>query len=188
MVAILAGSDADLAVLREAEAVLEALGIEFRVEVVAADHSPRRAVEYAASAEERGITVIIAGSAAAGHLPGIVAGSTPLPVIGVPIAGAPSGGPASLLATAQMPDGVPVATVGVGAVRNAGLLAAEILGASDATLRRRVRDYKRGLALRVAFDADELIASSHLIMGTARNDRALLASGDEGDLGAAEQI
>jgi 5-(carboxyamino)imidazole ribonucleotide mutase len=162
MVAILAGSDADLAVLREAGAVLETLGIEFQVEVVGADQSPRRAVEYAASAEERGITVIIAGSAAAGHLPGIVAASTALPVIGVPIAGAPSGGPASLLATAQMPEGVPVATVGVSAARNAGLLAAEMLGIADSALRRRLRDYKRSLAQRVAFDADDLISTSRL--------------------------
>jgi 5-(carboxyamino)imidazole ribonucleotide mutase len=188
-VAILAGSDADLPVMQDAAAVVEALGIEFQVEVVGADHSPRRAVEYAASAEARGIKVIIAGSGPAGHLPGVVAGFTSLPVIGVPIGASPDGGAASLLATAQMPEGVPVATVGIGAARNAGLLAAEILAVSDTALRRRVQDYKRALASRVAFDADELIAGSLLTRGTrSHDDRALFAPGDEGDLGAAEQV
>jgi 5-(carboxyamino)imidazole ribonucleotide mutase len=162
MIGILAGSDADLALMHTAAEVLASLGVATEVEVVGADHSPRRAVEYAAVAERRGIAVIIAGSQAAPHLPGVVAGFTPLPVIGVPIAGSPANGSEVLLAAAQMPEGVPVAAVGVGAARNAALLAAEILGVADGALRQRVRTYKRELAARVAFEEDDLIPGSAL--------------------------
>jgi 5-(carboxyamino)imidazole ribonucleotide mutase len=162
MIGLLAGNDADLALMREAKDLLAELGIDCELEAVGADHSPRRAVEYATTAERRGIAVIIAGSRAAPHLPGVVAGFTALPVIGVPVAASSAGGSEALLATAQMPEGVPVATVGVGAARNAALLAAEILGISDAALRQRVHAYKRELTSRVAFEEDDLISGSAL--------------------------
>lgn len=148
-VAILMGSDSDLPVMQEAVSVLKEMGVETEQHIVSAHRTPHRAMEFAESAADRGIEVIIAGAGGAAHLPGVVAALTPLPVIGVPIRSATLNGLDSLLSIVQMPSGVPVATVGIGAARNAGILAAEILGVKDAQIREKVRQFKARLAASV---------------------------------------
>jgi 5-(carboxyamino)imidazole ribonucleotide mutase len=137
-VAIIMGSDSDWPVMQAAAAVCEEFGVAYEAEVVSAHRMPREMVDYASSAESRGLRVIIAGAGGAAHLPGMVASLTPLPVIGVPVPLKALDGMDSLLSIVQMPAGVPVATVGIGNARNAGLLAMRILGASDAALRERL--------------------------------------------------
>ena len=141
-VAIIMGSDSDLATMRPAAAALAELGIAADVTVVSAHRTPDRMVAFARSAPARGVRVIIAGAGGAAHLPGMVASLTPLPVVGVPVTppGARLDGVDALLSIVQMPAGVPVATVGVGAGRNAGLLAARILGASDPAIAARLAE------------------------------------------------
>jgi 5-(carboxyamino)imidazole ribonucleotide mutase len=137
-VAIIMGSDSDWPVMQAAAAVCEEFGVTYEAEVVSAHRMPREMVDYASSAEGRGLRVIIAGAGGAAHLPGMVASLTPLPVIGVPVPLKALDGMDSLLSIVQMPAGVPVATVGIGNARNAGLLAMRILGASDASIRARL--------------------------------------------------
>ena len=137
-VAIIMGSDSDWPVMQAAAAVCEEFGVPYEAEVVSAHRMPREMVDYASSAESRGLRVIIAGAGGAAHLPGMVASLTPLPVIGVPVPLKALDGMDSLLSIVQMPAGVPVATVGIGNARNAGLLAMRILGASDAALRAQL--------------------------------------------------
>ncbi len=134
------GSDSDLPVMSECVKALEAYAIPCEVRVLSAHRTPDQATRYARAAEGRGIRVLICGAGGAAHLAGAVAAHTPLPVIGVPLASSPLSGFDALLSTVQMPPGVPVATVGVGAMgaANAGHLAAQILAAGDASLRRRV--------------------------------------------------
>jgi len=140
------GSDSDLPAMREAAAVLNDFDISFELKIVSAHRTPNVMARYASSAHRRGIKVIIAGAGGAAHLPGMTASHSPLPVIGVPIATKALNGLDSLLSIAQMPAGVPVATVGVGNARNAGLLAVEILGVGDRKLVKKIIAYKKKLA------------------------------------------
>lgn len=144
-VAVIMGSDSDLQVMEKAASVLEELGIGFVVRVISAHRTPEEARAFAGGLEEEGIGVVIAGAGGAAHLAGVVASHTTRPVIGVPIASMMPDGLDALLSTVQMPPGVPVATVGVGAAKNAALLAAEMLALSDPGLAgkleaRRVKD------------------------------------------------
>ncbi len=145
-VGVIMGSDSDWAVMAEAADALAEFDVAHEVAVVSAHRTPDRMFDYARRAAERGIEVIIAGAGGAAHLPGMVAAATPLPVIGVPVPLARLDGLDSLLSIVQMPSGVPVATVSIVGVRNAGLLAVRILGASDASLRARVVAFQQQLA------------------------------------------
>ncbi len=138
LVGIVMGSDSDMPVMKPAAEALAELGISYEVGVVSAHRAPREMIEYGTRAESRGLRVLIAGAGGAAHLPGMLAACTPLPVIGVPVPLANLDGLDSLLSIVQMPSGVPVATVAIGAGRNAGLLAARILGAGDDVIRERV--------------------------------------------------
>lgn len=139
-VAIIMGSDSDWPVMEEAAKVLDALGISYEADVVSAHRMPLEMVEFSQKAKANGFKVIIAGAGGAAHLPGMVASLTPLPVIGVPVPLKNLDGMDSLLSIVQMPAGIPVATVGVGNAKNAGLLAARILGISDAAISVKVED------------------------------------------------
>ena len=146
MVGIIMGSDSDLQVMQAAADILKQFGIPHEVTVVSAHRTPHRMIEYAQKARERGLRVIIAGAGGAAHLPGMVASVTPLPVIGVPIKSSNSiDGWDSVLSILQMPNGVPVATVALNAAKNAGILAAEILGSADAAVLDKVVAYKTAL-------------------------------------------
>lgn len=144
------GSRSDLDVMQGAADILKDLGIEFELTVVSAHRTPERMFAYARSARERGVTCIIAGAGGAAHLPGMVASLTTLPVIGVPVKSRNSiDGWDSLLSIVQMPDGIPVATVALNAAKNAGLLAARILGARDPQLAEKLDAYRGSLAAKV---------------------------------------
>ena len=145
MVGIIMGSDSDWPVMEAAGTALAEFGVAYEADVVSAHRMPREMVAYAESAAGRGLRVIIAGAGGAAHLPGMVASLTPLPVIGVPIPLTHLDGLDSLLSIAQMPAGVPVATVAVGNARNAGLLAVRILAASAPDLLRRMEDFQAAL-------------------------------------------
>lgn len=145
LVGIIMGSDSDLPVLKEAAEVLENFNLEYEISIVSGHRTPDRMFKYAKEAEERGLEVIIAGAGGAAHLPGMVASFTPLPVIGVPIKTSSLQGVDSLLSIVQMPAGVPVATVAINNAKNAGILAAEILGVGNAKIREKVRKYKEKL-------------------------------------------
>ena len=140
-VAIIMGSDSDWPVMYAAAEICEQFGVSYEAQVVSAHRMPREMVDFASSAESRGVKVIIAGAGGAAHLPGMVASLTPLPVIGVPVPLKALDGMDSLLSIVQMPAGVPVATVGIGNARNAGLLAMRILGASDPELREAITTF-----------------------------------------------
>ncbi|MET0628702.1 MAG: 5-(carboxyamino)imidazole ribonucleotide mutase [Acidimicrobiia bacterium] len=150
------GSDSDLAVMRGAIDALNDFDVPHEVHVVSAHRTPDRMYEYARGAAGRGLRVIIAGAGGAAHLPGMTASLTPLPVIGVPVPLQQLDGLDSLLSIVQMPDGIPVATVGTGKARNAGLLAVRILGAADPALRERMEAYQAELAALVADKDDGL--------------------------------
>lgn len=140
------GSKSDLPVMEGAQRVLQELGVECEMTVVSAHRTPDRMVDYARGAADRGVGVIVAGAGGAAHLPGMTASLTPLPVIGVPIkSGNSIDGWDSVLSILQMPSGVPVATVALDGGTNAGILAAQILGASDDALRARIAAFKEGL-------------------------------------------
>lgn len=140
------GSDSDLNVMQAASDILKHFDIPHEVTVVSAHRTPHRMIEYAATAKERGLKVIIAGAGGAAHLPGMVASVTVLPVIGVPIKSSNSiDGWDSVLSILQMPNGVPVGTVALNASKNAGILAAEILGTSDDAISQKIIDYKKSL-------------------------------------------
>jgi 5-(carboxyamino)imidazole ribonucleotide mutase len=145
-VGIIMGSDSDLSVMQGAADILSQFKITHEVTVVSAHRTPLRMVEYAQKAKERGLKVIIAGAGGAAHLPGMVASITSLPVIGVPIKSSNSiDGWDSVLSILQMPNGVPVATVALNASKNAGILAAEIIGAFDEAVSKKIADYKSSL-------------------------------------------
>jgi 5-(carboxyamino)imidazole ribonucleotide mutase len=155
LVGIVMGSDSDWPMLEPAAETLAEFGVPYEVHVVSAHRTPRRMLDYAETAAERGLRVVIAGAGGAAHLPGMVAAATPLPVIGVPRALDRLDGMDSLLSIVQMPAGVPVATVGIGGGRNAGLLAVRILGASDERLRAEMSRFQTDLAEQVvARDSD----------------------------------
>ncbi|MGV0922836.1 5-(carboxyamino)imidazole ribonucleotide mutase [Empedobacter tilapiae] len=146
MVGIIMGSDSDLPIMKQAADLLTELNIPFELTIVSAHRTPQRMFDYAKTAHERGINVIIAGAGGAAHLPGMVASITPLPVVGVPIKSSNSiDGWDSILSILQMPNGIPVATVAVNAAKNAGILAARILGATNPTLQERLIKYQEDL-------------------------------------------
>ena len=149
------GSDSDLKVMQEAAKVLEEFGVPFEITVCSAHRTPARAHEYASTAIARGLKVIIASAGGAAHLAGAMAGSTTLPVIGVPVDWKLNGLDA-LLSTAQMPPGVPVATVGIDGGKNAGLLAVQILGTADESIATKLIDYKQKMADQVNEKAKKL--------------------------------
>lgn len=156
IVGIIMGSDSDLPVMQEAAKQLESFGIQNEVTVVSALRTPERLREYARGAAGRGLKVIIAGAGGAAHLPGMAAAQTPLPVIGVPILSKTLEGIDSLLSVAQMPVGVPVATVAINGARNAAILAAEIIGVSNEDVRRAVEEYKRSMGSEVLEKVEKL--------------------------------
>jgi 5-(carboxyamino)imidazole ribonucleotide mutase len=142
--------------MEEAAKILEEFGVSYEITIVSAHRTPERMFRYAQEAESRGIEVIIAGAGGAAHLPGMVASITPLPVIGVPVKSSALQGLDSLLSIVQMPPGVPVATVAINGARNAGILAAEILGIKYPEVRERVRAYKESLRKMVEEKAEHL--------------------------------
>ena len=145
IVGIIMGSDSDLPVMQAAADQLNELGITNEVTIVSAHRTPDRMYEYAKEAKTRGIKVIIAGAGGSAHLPGMVASLTTLPVIGVPVKTSTMDGLDSLLSIVQMPGGIPVATVAVNGAKNAGLLAARILGTTDEEIAKKLEDYKKEL-------------------------------------------
>jgi 5-(carboxyamino)imidazole ribonucleotide mutase len=157
MVGIIMGSLSDRKVMQQAADALSELGIAFEMEIVSAHRTPERMLEYASTARARGLQVIIAGAGGAAHLPGMVASLTSLPVIGVPVLSSNSiDGWDSVLSILQMPSGVPVATVALDGARNAGILAAQIIGASDQEVGKRLDAFKEGLKDKVAIMNEEL--------------------------------
>ena len=146
VVGILMGSDSDWPTMKAAVDALNEFGIASEAKVISAHRTPRDLEQYVGGARERGLRVLICGAGGAAHLPGVTAAFTTLPVIGVPIQGKALDGMDSLLSIVQMPPGVPVATVGVNAARNAGLLAAQIIGSGDAEMQRKLDQFKIKLA------------------------------------------
>lgn len=146
VVAILMGSDSDWPTMKAAADALAEFGVVSEAKVISAHRTPRDLEQYASNARERGLRLFICGAGGAAHLPGVTAAFTTLPVIGVPISGKVLDGMDSLLSIVQMPPGVPVATVGVNAARNAGLLAAQILGVGDAAMQKKLDQFKEKLA------------------------------------------
>lgn len=149
LVGVVMGSDSDWRVMSDASQILSDLGVPHEVEVVSAHRTPDKLLRYGREARGRGIRVIIAGAGGAAHLPGMLASLTALPVVGVPVQLATLDGLDSLLSIVQMPAGIPVATVSINGAKNAGLLAARILGTSDADLGDRIEDYARALEAQV---------------------------------------
>jgi len=157
VVGIIMGSQSDLRVMKEAAEILEEWSIPFELTVVSAHRTPLRMVEYATQARKKGLKIIIAGAGGAAHLPGMVASITSLPVIGVPIKSSNSiDGWDSVLSILQMPSGVPVATVALDGARNAGILAAQIIGASDKLVAKRLDKFKNALKIKVETSAKSL--------------------------------
>ena len=150
IVGVVMGSDSDWTVMADAVNQLKAFGIEFEVEVLSAHRTPERMIEWGKAAAGRGLKVIIAGAGGAAHLPGMLASVTTLPVIGVPVPLSKLDGMDSLLSIVQMPGGIPVATVSIGGAKNAGLLAARIIGAFDHDLAAKLADYADQLKEQVA--------------------------------------
>ena len=142
-VGIIMGSASDEAVMKKAEGVLDELGVGFETQVCSAHRNPQRTAEYATSAAERGLKVLIAGAGLAAALPGVLAAHTTLPVIGVPIAASSLGGADSLYSIVQMPPGIPVATVGIDNARNAAMLAVQILALSDSAVGEAIDKYRQ---------------------------------------------
>lgn len=159
-VGIIMGSDSDLRVMSAAADTLSELDVPHEVDIVSAHRTPARLYDYATSAEERGLEVIIAGAGGAAHLPGMVASLTVLPVIGVPVNATVLNGQDALLSIAQMPAGIPVATVAIDNATNAGLLAARILATADADLRGCLHDHRRALEEKVLAKAAAVRAST----------------------------
>jgi 5-(carboxyamino)imidazole ribonucleotide mutase len=146
VVGILMGSDSDLPIMKEASSICEQFGVKCEIKIISAHRTPQILADYASSAADRGLKVIIAGAGGAAHLPGATAAFTPLPVIGVPILGKSTNGMDSLLSIVQMPSGVPVATVAINGAKNAGILAMQILGASDTEIRNKVIEFNHKIA------------------------------------------
>ncbi len=157
LIGIIMGSDSDLPVMQPAAEILKEFGISFELTVVSAHRTPLRMVEYAQTAKDRGLKVIIAGAGGAAHLPGMIASVTTLPVIGVPVKSSNSiDGWDSVLSILQMPNGVPVATVALNAAKNAGILAAEIIGTFDETVSQKIAAYKTNMNAEVIAKVDKL--------------------------------
>lgn len=160
-VGIIMGSDSDLEVMGKAADILEELGIDYEMTIISAHRMPDIFYDYANSAEEKGIKVIIAGAGGAAHLPGMAAAIFPLPVIGVPIYTKSLGGVDSLYSIVQMPSGIPVATVAINGGLNAGLLAAKILATNDSELLNKLKKYKEGMKDAVVAKAEKLEKVGH---------------------------
>ena len=151
------GSKSDLPVMQDAADILKELGVDYEITVVSAHRTPERMFNYAKTAADRGLKIIIAGAGGAAHLPGMVASITHLPVIGVPVKSSNSiDGWDSILSILQMPNGIPVATVALNAAKNAGILAAQILGTSNEALTERLKAYKTDLREKVEASAKEM--------------------------------
>ncbi|MFL6497476.1 MAG: 5-(carboxyamino)imidazole ribonucleotide mutase, partial [Nitrososphaera sp.] len=148
-VGIIMGSDSDLPIMNESKQILDSFGVSNEITIVSAHRTTKRMVQYAKTAKKRGIEIIIAGAGGAAHLPGMVASLTVVPVIGVPVKTKTLNGLDSLLSIAQMPPGVPVATVAINGAKNAGILACQILGTKYPDIARRVEEYKREVQLTV---------------------------------------
>ena len=155
-VGIVMGSDSDMPVMAQAADFLEKMGIEFEMTVISAHREPDVFFEYAKSAEEKGYKVMIAGAGKAAHLPGMCAALFPMPVIGVPMKTSDLGGVDSLYSIVQMPSGIPVATVAINGGKNAGILAAKILAASDPELLQKLKDYSEEMKNEVVSNAEKL--------------------------------
>ena len=156
-VGIIMGSQSDLIIMKEAADILTRLEIGFEIQIVSAHRTPELMFDYAKNATDRGLKVIIAGAGGAAHLPGMVAAITPLPVIGVPVKSSNSiDGWDSILSILQMPNGVPVATVALNAAKNAGILAAEILGTSSIAIRNKIIAYKMNMQETVIHKAKKI--------------------------------
>ena len=153
---IVMGSDSDMPVMAQAADFLEKMGIEFEMTVISAHREPDVFFEYAKSAEEKGYKVMIAGAGKAAHLPGMCAALFPMPVIGVPMKTSDLGGVDSLYSIVQMPSGIPVATVAINGGKNAGILAAKILAASDPELLQKLKDYSEEMKNEVVSKAEKL--------------------------------
>lgn len=162
LVSIVMGSDSDLEIMRESAKALDEFGITYEIDVTSAHRSPDRTADYARKAAGRGIRVIIAGAGGAAHLAGVIAAHTRLPVIGVPIPSTPLQGMDSLLATVQMPAGIPVATVAIGkpGATNAGILAAQIIGVADSSMAKKLESHKQKLARGVDEKSKKMRAST----------------------------
>lgn len=158
LVGVVMGSDSDWSVMSDAAEALKQFGIEYEVEVLSAHRTPEKMIEWGKAASTRGVKVIIAGAGGAAHLPGMLASVTTLPVIGVPVSLSKLDGMDSLLSIVQMPAGIPVATVSIGGAKNAGILAARILGTNDAALEKKLIEYGQSLASLVAEKSEQLKA------------------------------
>jgi len=158
LVGVVMGSDSDWSVMSDAAEALKQFGIEYEVEVLSAHRTPEKMIEWGKAASSRGVKVIIAGAGGAAHLPGMLASVTTLPVIGVPVSLSKLDGMDSLLSIVQMPAGIPVATVSIGGAKNAGILAARILGTNDAALEKKLIEYGQSLASLVAEKNEQLKA------------------------------
>jgi 5-(carboxyamino)imidazole ribonucleotide mutase len=158
LVGVVMGSDSDWTVMSDAAQALKEFGIEYEVEVLSAHRTPEKMIEWGKNASSRGIRVVIAGAGGAAHLPGMLASVTTLPVIGVPVSLSKLDGMDSLLSIVQMPAGIPVATVSIGGARNAGILAARILGTSDKALEQKLVDFGNSLEKLVAEKNEQLKA------------------------------
>jgi phosphoribosylaminoimidazole carboxylase PurE protein len=160
VVGILMGSDSDLPVMQEAAAMLQEFGIEYEMTIASAHRTPKKVLEYSQNAEKRGLKAVIAGAGWAAHLAGVVASQTTLPVIGVPIDSSPLKGIDSLLATAQMPGGIPVATMSLGkaGAKNAGIFAAQIIATADVKVANRLKVYRVEMERDVEEKAKRLVA------------------------------
>jgi len=156
IVGVVMGSDSDWSVMSDAAQALKEFGIEYEVEVLSAHRTPERMIEWGKAAADRGIKVIIAGAGGSAHLPGMLASVTTLPVVGVPVALAKLDGMDSLLSIVQMPAGIPVATVSIGGARNAGILAARIIGTNDASMREKLAAFGESLKVTVAEKNEKL--------------------------------
>lgn len=157
VIGIIMGSQSDLKIMKEAAEVLEELNVAYEITVVSAHRTPLRMVEYATTARAKGIKVIVAGAGGAAHLPGMVAAITSLPVIGVPIKSSNSiDGWDSVLSILQMPSGVPVATVALNGARNAGILAAQIIGVTDKSIAKKLDQFKKELKSKVETSAKSI--------------------------------
>ena len=157
LVGIIMGSQSDMRIMRDAAQILEELSVPFEITIVSAHRTPHRMVEYAQEARRRGLKVIIAGAGGAAHLPGMVASLTTLPVIGVPVKSNNSiDGWDSVLSILQMPGGVPVATVALDGAKNAGILAAQIVGAFDTMIAENLEQYKENLEKKVLDSVEEI--------------------------------
>lgn len=156
IVGIIMGSDSDLPIMQEAAKQLDELGISYEVTIVSAHRTPTRMIEYAQSAAQKGLKIIIAGAGGSAHLPGMTAALTTLPVIGVPIQTKTLKGVDSLYSIVQMPPGIPVATMAINGAKNAGLMAAKILAISDAELAGKMKAYLKNLSETVIKKAEKL--------------------------------